>query len=51
MHAPVLTLPCSRYHEMIMLFLSTLDLEKGFTVKTCEDVPHNELVHTLTESK
>ena len=36
---------------MIMLFLSTLDLEKSLTVKTCEDVSHNEFVHKLTESK
>ena len=46
-HATMLTLP----REMIMLFSSTLDLEKGLTVKTCEDVSHNELVYKLTESK
>ena len=34
-----------------MLFLSTLDLEKGLTVNTCEDVSHDELVHELSESK
>ena len=36
---------------LLMLFLSTLDLEKGLTVTTCENVLHNELVHKLTESK
>ena len=36
---------------MIMLFLSTLDLEKGLTVMTGEDVLHNELVQKLTLSK
>ena len=46
-YATMLTLPC----EMIMLFSSTLDLEKSSTVKTCEDVLHYELLHKLTESK
>ena len=36
---------------MIILFSSTLDLEKGLTVKMCENVSHNEVAHKQTESK
>ena len=43
----MLTLP----REMIMLFLDTLDLEEGVTMKTCENASHNELVYKLTEKQ